>query len=647
MSSVTGASRVFHIHSLLTKEGIFERIMEVVFQLRRKLCSPEFLQEDPNFLKEYDRGLTLEEALQQFSELWRDFDREQIILACKHDYRSNGGNVILRLAGKKGCLELFKIIGLDILRENKHGHLDKEFKGHFCCHYLEAAIRRGDEELFQSLLDLPEVQQAIHAKDVDMPTFYHKNPYDYVKDLISKMQMPNRTKFTSLLYGEKIDSDLYFIRLFKDYLSEEKQEEAVQLLKVLVAKHPSAPLSGSAAVMNFYREMLKENPNHFDPDLFPQGEELSFEQRLSFLFTLKPDVIQKTIDELAQDDQRCEKLCSREIYFTSLYNVLAQGRRNRLNVYQPIKEALKEIRTLLAQRSSITGKMAEELQEFLRKIPLITLALIAREEEPLILPYLSFMESFQLKAVVPQMSKEELFQYLRTSTLSGIGILQAAIEEQADYFVDQTLAVFQESVKKAAEGLAPMTQYLDRLDDLSKREDLDVATVCQMYWESDGEFSHVFCPILTNLTSALSMQQRLKDRVNDLGSTLRSRCSFLKQPAIVELENQIEAFTVPIETYETAISSFAGFLEKIRADFFPKPPEEFLCPISYNCMERPLKDPYGHSYEAKEILTWLQKKHTSPLTGRPLWEDDLVENKELKERIEAWKEEYRTFFPKK
>ena len=64
-------------------------------------------------------------------------------------------------------------------------------------------------------------------------------------------------------------------------------------------------------------------------------------------------------------------------------------------------------------------------------------------------------------------------------------------------------------------------------------------------------------------------------------------------------------------------------------------------------MERPVIDPYGHSYEEEAIMKWISKDPRSPLTRQPLHVEDLKENTELKEKIEAWKKQNGAFSKEK
>jgi hypothetical protein len=68
-------------------------------------------------------------------------------------------------------------------------------------------------------------------------------------------------------------------------------------------------------------------------------------------------------------------------------------------------------------------------------------------------------------------------------------------------------------------------------------------------------------------------------------------------------------------------------------------PSAFVCPITYDIMSDPVQGPDGHSYERQAIVDWLSNHGTSPLTRKPMTAEQLVENRNLKDLIEAWKEE--------
>ena len=68
-----------------------------------------------------------------------------------------------------------------------------------------------------------------------------------------------------------------------------------------------------------------------------------------------------------------------------------------------------------------------------------------------------------------------------------------------------------------------------------------------------------------------------------------------------------------------------------------KIPNEFIDPISKEIMMDPVMDIFGDSYNRKEIVTWLEKHDTSPLSNRKFNSKILIENRCLKSCIEKWK----------
>ena len=61
---------------------------------------------------------------------------------------------------------------------------------------------------------------------------------------------------------------------------------------------------------------------------------------------------------------------------------------------------------------------------------------------------------------------------------------------------------------------------------------------------------------------------------------------------------------------------------------------EFACPISMMLMSDPVVAMDGHTYELKSIVTWLETKHTSPMTGLTI-DKQLVPNFTLKSLIDS------------
>ena len=66
-------------------------------------------------------------------------------------------------------------------------------------------------------------------------------------------------------------------------------------------------------------------------------------------------------------------------------------------------------------------------------------------------------------------------------------------------------------------------------------------------------------------------------------------------------------------------------------------PNEFLCPISMELMEDPVLCADGQTYERRQIVEWLQRSSTSPMTRQPLSLHTMIPNYALKASIERWK----------
>jgi len=69
-----------------------------------------------------------------------------------------------------------------------------------------------------------------------------------------------------------------------------------------------------------------------------------------------------------------------------------------------------------------------------------------------------------------------------------------------------------------------------------------------------------------------------------------------------------------------------------------EPPDAFMCPITKEIMLDPVIDKEGNSYERAAIMEWLRNHNTSPVTRNPLSQDDLTENRALKNAIHEYYE---------
>lgn len=84
----------------------------------------------------------------------------------------------------------------------------------------------------------------------------------------------------------------------------------------------------------------------------------------------------------------------------------------------------------------------------------------------------------------------------------------------------------------------------------------------------------------------------------------------------------------------TSSDSIDSFSEDIAV------PDDFICPLSLSIMKDPVISRYGNSFERSEILAWLSKHSTDPLTRRPLRLRDLISDYRLQARIRHWQTEH-------
>ena len=63
-----------------------------------------------------------------------------------------------------------------------------------------------------------------------------------------------------------------------------------------------------------------------------------------------------------------------------------------------------------------------------------------------------------------------------------------------------------------------------------------------------------------------------------------------------------------------------------------------VCPISQELLEDPVITSDGHTYERKNIQTWLETHSASPITGLPLTDKNLKPNFAIKMAVKAYLE---------
>ena len=84
------------------------------------------------------------------------------------------------------------------------------------------------------------------------------------------------------------------------------------------------------------------------------------------------------------------------------------------------------------------------------------------------------------------------------------------------------------------------------------------------------------------------------------------------------------------EDYENEIVYNPNDLKYLPSEIL----DQLECGISGSYFKNPLISPYGHSFEKKAIVDWLQQKKECPYTKQPLYIKDLRKNKNLKSAIE-------------
>ena len=78
----------------------------------------------------------------------------------------------------------------------------------------------------------------------------------------------------------------------------------------------------------------------------------------------------------------------------------------------------------------------------------------------------------------------------------------------------------------------------------------------------------------------------------------------------------------------------------IKKNEKPIPPPEFICPISNNIIETPLRDQDGNCYEKSIILKYLKENDSKNHLGKIIDRSKLIIDNILKTEIGYWKREH-------
>jgi len=95
-----------------------------------------------------------------------------------------------------------------------------------------------------------------------------------------------------------------------------------------------------------------------------------------------------------------------------------------------------------------------------------------------------------------------------------------------------------------------------------------------------------------------------------------------------------------VKTLQEVYDSIERFknvkIDQIDISDFDEIPHEFICSISQDIMYDPVKTEDGHTYERKAIEKWFESSMKSPLTGLNLKTTALIQNTELKSKIDQY-----------
>lgn len=95
-----------------------------------------------------------------------------------------------------------------------------------------------------------------------------------------------------------------------------------------------------------------------------------------------------------------------------------------------------------------------------------------------------------------------------------------------------------------------------------------------------------------------------------------------------------------VKTLQEVYNSIERFknvkIDQIDISDFDEIPHEFICSISQDIMYDPVKTEDGHTYERKAIEKWFEGSMKSPLTGLNLKTTALIQNTELKSKIDQF-----------
>ncbi|MES2344973.1 MAG: ankyrin repeat domain-containing protein [Chlamydiota bacterium] len=120
--------------------------------------------------------------------------------------------------------------------------------------------------------------------------------------------------------------------------------------------------------------------------------------------------------------------------------------------------------------------------------------------------------------------------------------------------------------------------------------------------------------------------------------TIKSHAEHNKLAAL--LNERVKTFREKLKELQIEIKMFQNKQITETQDSSPVP-DEFICPITKQIMENPVKDKYGHHYDRDAIINWVRQTPISPKTGTHLAEYDFTPDEKLKQQIQEYQSKKR------
>lgn len=76
----------------------------------------------------------------------------------------------------------------------------------------------------------------------------------------------------------------------------------------------------------------------------------------------------------------------------------------------------------------------------------------------------------------------------------------------------------------------------------------------------------------------------------------------------------------------------------MKVDFASEAPSFFICPITQDVFRYPVVAEDGYSYDREAIISWLNKKTTSPITNKQIYSRHVIPNLNLRTQLVEWAE---------